>query len=298
MLGKISIIGGLDKDGNPEKVQRLDIAAGEVLAVVGPTGSGKTQLISDIEQYADGETLTGRSILIDEQPMDQGSEDKELRHLVAEVSQNMNFVIDMSIEEFLLMHAQVRAINNPQKTIQKVLTISNELSGEPVFPTDNLTRLSGGQSRALMVADVATISNAPVVLIDEIENAGIDRLKALKILTGQGKIVLLVSHDPTLILMARQRVIMKNGGMDRLYQTTVEEKKILEGLIGQEKHFASLRDHLRSGKRIGMKNENKEEWYRGQSFGTLSAEYQQIPGGNAQGARSEDAGETRDRDSN
>ena len=102
MPGKISIIGGLDKDGHPENIQRLDIEAGEVLAVVGPTGSGKTQLISDIEQYADGETLTGRSILINDLPLDQHLPHRGFRYLIAEVSQNMNFVIDMSIEEFLL----------------------------------------------------------------------------------------------------------------------------------------------------------------------------------------------------
>ena len=57
MLSRISILGGQDKNGQAEPVRRLDIGAGEMLAVVGPTGSGKTQLISDIEQYADGETV-------------------------------------------------------------------------------------------------------------------------------------------------------------------------------------------------------------------------------------------------
>ena len=250
MPGKISIIGGLDKDGNPENIQRLDIKAGEVLAVVGPTGSGKTQLISDIEQYADGETLTGRSILINDLPVHQYPQHRDFRYLIAEVSQNMNFVIDMSIEDFLFMHTQVRAIENPQKTITEVLNITNELSGEPVSPTDNLTRLSGGQSRALMVADVVVISNAPVVLIDEIENAGIDRLKALEILSGKGKIVLVVSHDPLLMLMAQQRVVMKNGGMDKLYQTSPEEKEVLEDLMKVQKKITYLRDDLRKGKRI------------------------------------------------
>jgi len=36
----------------------------------------------------------------------------------------------------------------------------------------NLLNLSGGQSRALMVSDVANISISPIILIDEIENAG------------------------------------------------------------------------------------------------------------------------------
>jgi len=81
----------------------------------------------------------------------------------------MNFVIDMCIEDFLLMHAQVRNIKDPRQVIKKVLKVTNELAGEPVYFTDNLTKLSGGQSRALMVADVALISDAPIVLIDELK---------------------------------------------------------------------------------------------------------------------------------
>jgi ABC-type lipoprotein export system ATPase subunit len=247
MLDKITILGGTDKQGYAELVQQLEIKAGEILAVAGPTGSGKTQLISDIEQYTEKETLTGRSVLINDRPVDKYRDKRFLRYLIAQVSQNMNFVIDMSIEEFLCMHAQVRGIRNPDHTIKEVLAITNRLSGEPVTFSMNLTQLSGGQSRALMVADVAIISNAPVVLIDEIENAGIDRLQALDILTGQGKIVLVVSHDPTLILMADQRVVMKNGGMDKIYRTTPKEKKILAELVSMEKQVVGWREQLRQG---------------------------------------------------
>lgn len=257
MLKKITISGGLDKDGMLENVRRLDICAGEVLAVVGPTGSGKSQLIADVEQYAEEETLTGRSILIDDQPLNKNK--NSLRYLVAQVSQNMNFVIDMSIEEFLLMHAQVRAITEPTQIVKDVLSVTNQLSGEPVSLSMNLTQLSGGQSRALMVADVALISNSPVVLIDEIENAGINRLQALEILTGQGKIVLVVSHDPTLILMAGKRVVMKNGGMHKIFETTSEEKKILKDLIKIDKKFVYLREQLRSSKSIKAVEQKKKE---------------------------------------
>lgn len=248
MLQKITILGGCDKDGKHEKVDFFDIEAGEVFAIIGATGSGKTQLISDIEQYIDDcETITGRSILINDLTVDKFDINKSLRHLVAEVSQNMNFVMDMSVKDFLMMHAKVKDVNNPQQIINKVLEMTNLLAGEAVKFEDNLTKLSGGQSRALMVADVALISNAPIVLIDEIENAGINRLKALEILKGQGKITLVVTHDPTLLLMAKKRVVMKNGGMYKIHQTTQKEKEILKTLVSFENNIFELREYMRNG---------------------------------------------------
>lgn len=259
MLSKISVLAGQDKTGHPEPVQRVDITAGEVLAVVGPTGSGKTQLISDIEQYAEGETPTGRSILLNDTPVGDNDPDDVPRHLVAEVSQKMNFVMDSSVAAFLSRHARVRAIEDTDKVIADVLAVTNTLSGEPVSPSENLTLLSGGQTRALMVADVALISNAPVVLIDEIENAGIDRLQALKILTGQGKIVLVVTHDLTLALMAGRRVVMKNGGMYRVHQTTPAEKALMEQLVAIETDISRLRNGVRNGDCIREPLNKKEE---------------------------------------
>ena len=257
-LNKISILGGQDKDGRLESIRRLDIQTGEVVAVVGPTGSGKTQLISDVEQYADGETPTRRSILINDLPPDIDGADKDSRHLMAEVSQKMNFVIDSSVEVFLRKHARVRGIEDIENVVTDVLALTNELAGEPVSMADNLTLLSGGQARALMVADVALISNAPVVLIDEIENAGIDRLKALRILTGQGKIVLVVTHNLTLTLMAERRIVMKNGGMCKLHRLTREEMRIAAELVAIETDISRLRNWVRSGDSIKKTEKERE----------------------------------------
>jgi ABC-type lipoprotein export system ATPase subunit len=250
LLKKLTIVGGLDKSGHREIIQRLDIRSGEMLAVAGPTGSGKTQLITDIEQHADGETTTGRAILLNDRPAFDNEENRLSRYLVAEVSQKMNFVIDMTVEAFLFRHARVRSIETPENTIGEVLAIANELAGEPISPEDNLTMLSGGQARALMVGDVAMISNAPIVLIDEIENCGIDRLKALEMLTGQGKIVLVVTHDPRLMLMSGRRVIMKNGGMFKTHRSTNAEKRMLIKLDAAEKEAMRLREFFRNGEAI------------------------------------------------
>ena len=75
-----------------------------------------------------------------------------------------------------------------------------------------------------MIADVAVLSNSPIILIDEVENAGIDRRKAIELLTGKGKIVLIVTHDPQLALLGEKRIVMKNGGMDKVIELSREER--------------------------------------------------------------------------
>lgn len=251
------MVGGKDKSGQPEEVQQLIIGTGEIIAIVGATGSGKSQLISDIEQWADGETPSKRHILIDDVVAEGYTKPKYLRSLVAEVSQNMNFVIDMSVEDFLSMHACSRNVQQPEKLVKKVIEYANQLTGEAIGRQNKLTALSGGQSRALMVADVALISNAPIVLIDEIENAGIDRLGALQRLATEGKMVVLATHDPMLALMADRRVVMRNGGIIKVKTTSPDEKRLLNKLIKIDRGISILRHQLRDGLEVSEEHNTK-----------------------------------------
>jgi len=63
MINIVTIFGGCDKYGNPEKINEICIERGEIIGVVGPTGSGKSSLIADIEQLAQRDTPTKRMLL-------------------------------------------------------------------------------------------------------------------------------------------------------------------------------------------------------------------------------------------
>ena len=170
--------------------------------------------------------------------------------MVAQLSQNMNFVMDLSVYEFLDLHATSRLIRNKEEIIQKIIACSNELAGEKFLPETPITSLSGGQSRALMIADTAILSSSPIVLIDEIENAGIDRKKALDLLVGEEKIVLIATHDPILALMGHKRIVINNGGIVKITETTIAEKEILEKLEKIDHTIQGLRKSLRYGEEL------------------------------------------------
>ncbi len=241
----LTVLGGVDKCGNQDLVNEIEISRGEIIGIVGPTGSGKSTLISDIEQFALGDTPTGRSILINGQVPKNEQRYDPRKKLVAQLSQNMHFLADMQVGEFLRMHAKSRG-KDPNQA-DKVIELANTLTGEPISPEFQLTILSGGQSRALMVADIAVISDSPIVLIDEIENAGIKKQEALRLLSGEGKIVVVVTHDPMLALMATRRIVMKNGGMTKVISTSNEEQRIFLDIERVDGWLTRLRETIRQG---------------------------------------------------
>lgn len=246
----VSLLPGHDKSGAPEGFERIDWHAGEVVAIVGATGSGKSRLLSDVEWCANGDTPTGRRVLINGKPDERGK-----RHIVAQLSQNMNFVIDATVSEFLSLHAGSLRRADPEGDARRAFERANELAGEAFGPDTPLTGLSGGQSRALMIADCAVLSDAPIVLIDEIENAGIHRRRALNALTGENKIVLMATHDPVLALLADRRLVIRGGGISAVLEKSNAEKAALREAEAMDARLMQMREALRSGARLNAVNE-------------------------------------------
>ncbi|MGM0462122.1 MAG: ATP-binding cassette domain-containing protein [Fibrobacterota bacterium] len=246
-LDSISLLPGTDKDGLPEKFESLTISTGEVMSIVGPTGSGKSRLLADIEWMARADTPTGRTLLVNGEEARTEWRYSHSHKLVAQLSQNMNFVMDLSVEEFLHLHAESRLVDSPREVIDSIISEANQLAGEKFLPATQITSLSGGQSRALMIADTAILSSSPIVLIDEIENAGIDREKALDLLLSKDKIVLMATHDPLLALMGDYRMVIANGGIAKIIQTDHAEKKVLKKIKRVDVIVQKMRSLLRQG---------------------------------------------------
>ncbi|MDQ7821822.1 MAG: ATP-binding cassette domain-containing protein [Candidatus Eremiobacteraeota bacterium] len=252
MIDTITILGGKNKSGEIEPVQRLELKMGTVVSIVGPTGSGKTTLINDIELFADGTTPTGRKILINGLVAPPEFRDDPSMHPVAHITQHTTFLSDLPVKDFLETHARIRSHDKTcvSEKVERTLGFANQLTGEPIIIDNRMTELSGGQTRALLIADATILCEAPVILLDEVENAGINRSKALELLRKFRKIFVFVTHDPRISLLADIRVVMKNGAIMKILEADEEEKKIFHTVIKLDNILAVLREKIRFGERL------------------------------------------------
>lgn len=249
-IASITILPGINKFGKKENFRKIEIKKGEVVAIVGHTGAGKSQLLYDIERFAQKDTKSKRKILVNNEVPDKEISFNPKRKLIASLAQSMHFLTDMSVGDFLQLHLESRGRKAKNGLIKEVIAEANKITGEAISPKMNLLNLSGGQGRALMVSDVANISISPIILIDEIENAGIKKEQAIKILVEEGKIILIVTHDPALALNADKRIIIKDGGVVKVLNTTSKEKDVAQSLNWIERHSLDIREEIRQGKKI------------------------------------------------
>ncbi len=249
-IDKITIIGGIGKDGQPEKVETFNLKMGDIISIVGPTGCGKTTLINDIELFANKNTPSQRIVLINDEPIPDDFSFDPSKHPIALISQHTNFLSDLPVGEFLKIHAKIRGSENIELMIEETLDFANQLTGEAIIKETSMTELSGGQTRSLLIADAVIIGNSPIILLDEIENAGIHRTKALKLLKKYEKIFVFVTHDPRIALLSDFRIIMANGAMQKIIATNIEEKMAAIGLKKIDDVMLEFRKLIRAGEEI------------------------------------------------
>ncbi|MCL6584060.1 MAG: ATP-binding cassette domain-containing protein [bacterium] len=250
-IEKITIIGGQGKNGQKDLVEQITLSMGNVVSIVGPTGSGKTTLINDIALFANCNTPSRRKILINDRPPSEKYLEDPSTNPIALITQHTNFLSDLPVYRFLETHVRIRQTSSsPVSIIHQTLEFANLLTGEPIIMDSAMTELSGGQTRALLIADAVIIGNSPIILLDEIENAGIHRTKALELLRHYKKIFIFVTHDPRITLLSDFRVVMKAGAMQELIITGDEEKQVAEEIKKLDDLLLGLRSQIRAGCRL------------------------------------------------
>jgi ABC-type lipoprotein export system ATPase subunit len=242
----LTIISGKNRFREQEGFDRIEIRPGDTLSIVGPTGSGKSAFINDIETLAQGDTVTGRLILINGEVPPESFVREPAFKPIAMITQNTRCLADLTVEAFLLMHIRARRPGK-EDLLGETINLANTFTGEAISLKSRMSALSGGQTRSLMIADAFIIGDTPILLLDEIENAGIFKNRVMQAIQGGNKAVVLVTHDPYLALTADRRIVMRNGGVHSVIEPTGQEQDIIEDLALIESKLNQIREKIRLG---------------------------------------------------
>ena len=249
IIHEITILSGTNRNGVQEGFDEIRIRPGDTISIVGPTGSGKSALINDIEIFASRDTVTGRQILVNgEVPPEHFIRDPA-RKPVAMITQNTRCLCDLTVEEFLLMHTKSRGYQG-QDLIDETVALANQFTGEAIRRKVRMTQLSGGQTRSLMVADAILISKTPIILLDEVENAGIFKDRVIEALRQYHKALLFVTHDPLVSLLSDRRIVMQDGEVIKVLTPNGSEKAALRQMLAYDAAIARVREMIRAGELI------------------------------------------------
>jgi ABC-type lipoprotein export system ATPase subunit len=86
--------------------------------------------------------------------------------------------------------------------------------------------------------------------LDEVENAGINRSRALELLRAYRKIFIFVTHDPRIALLSDYRIVMKGGSITDLLHTNEEERLFSHQVTKLDDLLSAMRDKIRFGERL------------------------------------------------
>jgi ABC-type lipoprotein export system ATPase subunit len=246
MTTELTIIAGVNRNGLKENFTKFTLVSGETISIVGPTGSGKTAFISDIELLAQEDTATRRKILLNGKVPSDAIRFNPAAKPIAMITQNTKCFADVPVGEFLTIHARSRGIDN-RTVIAETIDLANLFTGEKIQKGHKVTTLSGGQTRSLLIADAILIGAAPVILLDEIENAGIFKQEVIGVIRDTGKMIVFVTHDPVIALHTNKRLIMENGGVKKIIVQTETERFAAKNLVEIDKRMGTIREELRAG---------------------------------------------------
>jgi subfamily B ATP-binding cassette protein MsbA len=190
----------------------LKIPAGEVVALVGPSGAGKTTLAGMLSRFHDPNE---GSILLDGVDL-RSLALKDLRDAVALVPQNP-FLFDATVRENIEMGKSPYT----DSTVEEVAKASHSTVFIEDFPNrfderlgENGNRLSGGQLQRIALAR-AFYKNSPLLVLDEatsaLDSENEEKIHEAMAELSKGKTTLLIAHRFSSIRLATRIIVLDKG---------------------------------------------------------------------------------------
>ena len=190
----------------------LEIAAGETIALVGPSGAGKTTLFQCLLRFYDAQS---GEISINNQSINTLSLDS-LRGNIAIVPQDAVIFSANALEN--IRYGKPSASDDEVIVAAKAAQVDEFIhklpEGYQTFLGERGTRLSGGQRQRIAIAR-AILKDAPILLLDEATSA-LDAESEILVQQGlsaamQGRTTLMIAHRLSTVQKANRIVVLENG---------------------------------------------------------------------------------------
>lgn len=227
----------------------LELAAGELVAIVGPNGAGKSTLvraISGLQRPSAGAvSWSGREL--------GRMRGRELARARAFVPQRMPVPAGVSVREAVTIgrSAQLRPLGRMTAADRAGVEAALARAGVEDFAERALITLSGGELQRVQIA-IGLAQEAPVLIADEPTSqldlgAAVDVAGLLRQLADVGLGVLLVVHDLALAAAVADRVVVVHAGRTEAagLPTDVLTPARLRRIWGADAHLTA--EHGRTG---------------------------------------------------
>ena len=213
--------------GEMHAVRNLDLVAspGEMLAIVGPDGAGKTTLIrmlcGIIKPDSGSITLLG---------LDLAQNLAAIKPRIGYLSQQFSLYLDLTVDENIEFFAEIHGVHDYAKRRDELLAFTRLTP----FRTRLAGQLSGGMKQKLALA--ATLIHTPEIIFLDEPTTGVDPVsrrdfwKILSALTAQGITILMTT--PYLDEAERaSRVALMNHGQILIADTPQAIRKQMKGQL-------------------------------------------------------------------
>ena len=191
----------------------LNIYLGDFVAILGPSGSGKSTFLNSIGSL----DVPTKGILELEDINISSLNESELAQIrgkkIGFIFQQFNLINTISALENVTLPMIFQNVPEPQRTKRatELLTsfgLKDRLHHKP-------TELSGGEQQRVAIA--RALSNDPdIIVADEPtgnldSKTGLNIMEFLKSLNKNGKTIILVTHDQSLIKYAKRTIYLRDG---------------------------------------------------------------------------------------